>query len=165
MELWSIKPVSRYPSCKDQSHWPPHCCPQNPPSGPVERKSNKCKLVMTMVMFGNCSWPTKKTTQMNVMWNIKQNSMTGGAGMQVTSALSYVCLYWSKSTQAVCPWQMLMEKPKFPLGIYIYIYIYKLIKIKEKQVGIKVPKFSADAFLVYIKQWQWWVWQEPRQIN
>ena len=29
----------------------------------------------------------------------------------------------------------------------IYIYI-KLIKIKEKQeVGIKVPQFSADAFL------------------
>ena len=31
---------------------------------------------------------------------------------------------------------------------HIYIYIYKLIKIKEKQqVGLKVPKFSADAFL------------------
>ena len=37
----------------------------------------------------------------------------------------------------------------FFLECFIYIYIYiKLIKIKEKQqVGIKVPKFLADAFL------------------
>ena len=34
------------------------------------------------------------------------------------------------------------------LYIYLYIYIYKLIKIKEKQqIGIKSPKFSANAFL------------------
>ena len=49
---------------------------------------------------------------------------------------------WSKVSNTRHAWTLLY----LDFVLYIYINSY-MIKIKEKQVGIKVPKFSADAFL------------------
>ena len=74
-------------------------------------------------------------------------SSRAGYDQTYTTRVPYFAVTHSDPLCSIYMWVFIYI---YKMGLYIYI---KLIKIKEKhQVGIKVPKFSADALYIYIRE-------------